>query len=113
MAKLDPNPYPLPEPNWQDFRNSPDTKVFDALLEASNNLDLDSGEVEGGMLRWQRADGYAWYIVTKAKPLTVQHVPYGDAWSIEPALIRGLNMQDVLEQLIRAKRMHDLFSAKP
>jgi hypothetical protein len=48
---------------------------------------------------WMKHDGFAYYLVTKHSPLTIAHVPICDAWTIEPALIRGLNHDDVRQQL--------------
>ena len=44
------------------------------------------------------ADGKALYKVVKEKPLTLQHIPYGDAYQVQPALIRGLNFSDLEAQ---------------
>lgn len=77
------------------------------LIERSANL--PEGEVVGALLRWQRGDGYAFYVVTKARPLTVKLVPTGDAWQVEAALIRGLTRADVLEQLASARALASIF----
>lgn len=111
MARLDPEPYPLPELKNVDFgafEESEHYKAYKKLVEASE--DLPDGKVVGALLRWQRGDGFAVYRVTKARPLTVQHVPYMDAWTVEDALIRGLNKNDVLAIVRRDKARRELFS---
>lgn len=40
------------------------------------------------------ADGKACYLVVKEQPLTLQHIPYGDAWHINTAHMRGLRTAD-------------------
>jgi len=63
----------------------------------SGGVDIDGGEVVGILLAFPVADGYAHYRVSKASPLTLQHVPYGDAWRIPAAHIRGLRKVDAIE----------------
>lgn len=48
-------------------------------------------------MQFVRGDGYAVYMVTKASPLTISLLDFGDCWTIEDALIRGINKRDVLE----------------
>ncbi len=86
---------------------------FDNLLaKYQTNKDPDAKDLTGSLLRWQRADGYAYYVVTKHSPLTVANLPIGDAWQVEPALIRGLRAEDVREQLRRDETMAKLFKKK-
>lgn len=87
---------------------------FDAALDAleAKSRALEGDAVVGTVLRFPRADGYAVYLVSKEKPLTLQHVPVGDAWHADPILIRGLRKQDVLEQRERNNRLHAMFSRK-
>ncbi len=42
---------------------------------------LPEGEVVGALLCFPRGDGSAIYRVSSAKTLTLQHVPFGDAWT--------------------------------
>jgi len=110
MAKLDPNPYP----GFEDYQGG-DSMTYirqeqaklEAIVKKSRNL--PEGEVVGALLSWPRGDGKALYVVTKAKPLTLQHVPYGDAWTVEPALIRGLTVADVRQMVQRERGMAKLF----
>jgi len=73
---------------------------------------IDRGDVEGVVLQFPFADGYAYYLVTKATPLTVEHLPIGDAWEVNPALIRGLRKQDVLDQAQRMLDLRTMFANK-
>lgn len=82
-----------------------------ALQETSDNV--SDGEVEGVMIRFQRGDGYAIYVVSKASPLTLSHVEVGDAWQVEDALIRGLREEDILDMHRRDMSLRTLFARKP
>lgn len=109
MAKLSPKPaagnWQLDHKNWREDIKRID-QMFDVLQAESDKL--KPSEIVSGLIRWGRGDGYALYRVCKDKPLTLEHVPFGDAWTVEAALIRGLNRQDVLEML----GMRRLFSKK-
>jgi hypothetical protein len=122
VAILVDEPYPLPEPdfskgfympplgrvNWEEIpEHFAEDREFYRLLAVSDSLEGD--DVVGAMLKWQRADGYAWYLVVNDDPLMIQHVPYGDAWTVEWALIKGLNMDDVRQMVDRNRRMSALF----
>ena len=56
---------------------------------------FDAMDITGLMLSWPRADGRAYYLVVRSKPLTVAQVLFADCWSVEPALIKGLDLTDV------------------
>lgn len=125
MARLDPKPYPV-EKRWADkvpgMQHSMRWTVDDLVahdeavwkkLEALT-ANLPAGEVVGGVVTFPVADGRAIYVVTKARPLTLQHVPLGDAYAIPAAYLRGLTLRDVRVNIERARRIHDLFAnAKP
>lgn len=94
MAELVGN-YPL----WGDVYEQ--QRQIESLIEASNETD----DLVGTMLRFSVADGYAWYRVTNVEPLEVEFVPFADEYAVHPALIRGLNEDDVREQKEYAKRI--------
>lgn len=71
---------------------------------------LPSGEVVGGLLRWQVGDGYAIYRVMREKPLTVEHVP--TSYMVDPALIRGLRLSDVHRMLEQAMVLRRIFGGR-
>ena len=107
MAQLVGTLKSFPEFNWSNGVSSQDAAMT-ALQEASFNL--PPGEIVGAMLKWQVADGYAWYRVKSASPLQVEHVPFLDGYQVPAAHIRGLRRADVLDQLNRSKRLALLFA---
>jgi hypothetical protein len=66
----------------------------------------------GEVVRWQRADGYAQYMVWQTKPLQLIHLDLMDGYTIEPALIRGLRVADIHEKVEQAARMRAFFTRK-
>lgn len=74
---------------------------FSELRVTARNL--PDGEVVGALLKFPVGDGYAHYRVVKEKPLTLEHIPLGDAWQIPLPHIRGITKQDVLKQQQRLK----------
>lgn len=107
MARLD-NGYMASE--WEPRPGEPTeawlSRTEGALAELereSGRVDVDAGDVVGLMLMFPAADGHAVYRVSKASPLTLQHVPFGDAWRVPPAHIRGLRKSDILA-VERARR---------
>lgn len=89
MARLDPKPYPG---DWEwdrkkDWRE--EVARTDKMLEA----------IEDNCISFGVADGMATYFVKSLKPLVLQHVPHGDAYQVDPALIRGLRREDVEQRL--------------
>lgn len=107
MAKQG-NPIDVPDFNgdWGKYRDWHEEQIK-AHTKPVKSTDAD---LTGALLQWQRADGYALYVVTKHSPLTISHLPIGDAYSVEPALIRGLREADVREQIRRHEAMEALFA---
>lgn len=95
-GRLDPNPYPGDWENWN-------WKKADIML---NKIPADK------IIRFPRADGYALYFVKSVNPLVLQHIPYGDAWTIPDAHIRGLRSSEVQSMLDREKALRELFAKK-
>ena len=117
MARLSATPYPWkwrePEydfPNITSFEEvlKQEQAALDALVRQS--AELPPGQVVGAVLSWPVADGQAFYLVIREKPLTLQHIPYGDAWRVDPVLIRGLRRDDVLRMLEAEKRFQEIFA---
>lgn len=67
-------------------------------LQAKSDA-LPAGEYVGAVLSFPIGDGYALYLVQSTAPLTIQHIPYGDAYGIPGAHVRGLDMNDVMIQV--------------
>lgn len=79
-----------------------------ALAKEQNGDDPLIGEV----VRWQRGDGYAEYLVWNAEPLELVHLPLGDAWTVEAPLIRGLIREDIEAEVEREKALTELFGRR-
>lgn len=94
------------EKYYPDTMNRQDT-MLRKLQEVSDNL--PEGEVVGALLYFPVADGNAIYRVEKASPLTLAHVPAGDAWHIPEAHLRGIRLEDVKRQLASAKKIKRMF----
>lgn len=102
MARLDDSGYMAGE--WTMRPGEPMEayirRTDEALAELereSGRVDIEAGEVVGLVVKFPAADGHAVYRVSRASPLTLQHVPFGDAWRVPPAHIRGLRKSDILE----------------
>ena len=65
-----------------------------AEITASSKSDIVGGEVRFGV-----ADGYALYIVTKARPFTLVHVGISDAYQALGATIRGYTAADARREI--------------
>lgn len=111
MAKLSNDPIEgfdkLPGEGFSAYLDRTD-KLLKELLDKGTSLPDD--QYEGTILSFPVADGKAMYLVQKTRPLTLQHIPAGDAWEIPAAHLRGLNMDDVREHAKRNKGMKALFS---
>jgi hypothetical protein len=75
---------------------------------------LAAGELVGAIIRFQVADGYALYLVTKvtSKGVEVQHIPWCDGYQIPAAHMRGLTKSDILQQINAEKALSNLFKKK-
>jgi len=114
----------------EDFRDPPDLDDFrkesggydvNALLEAEAkwaeelaewcraNTDSKS-ELIGEVIRFPRGDGYAQYMVFRTKPLSLLHLPLGDAWDLPDYQLRGLRVKDVRDIVARERGLRELFS---
>ena len=104
MAKLDPTPYPMP--SLSDFKAQ--IAEIERLTAASNAL--DESEYEGALIKFQVADGYAYYLVTSmAGSATVQFVPFGDEYTVHDATIRGLRKQDIKDLVDADRHLAQIF----
>lgn len=74
-------------------------------LESASIKAEKEGKVIGRLMYFGVADGHATYLVVKERPLTLQHVPYGDAWHIPGAHVRGIRVADVRQQRTLRSRM--------
>ena len=73
---------------------------------------LPAGKLTGSIVDFPIADGKALYLVTSERPLTLQHIPFWDGYSIPPAHIRGLDKQDLLAVSNYRKAWRKLLASK-
>lgn len=113
MAQLLDKSYELPA---LDFKSSvpwgeqPHDQKMKELQGVSDNL--PEGEIVGGIISFGVADGGAYYLVTKAKPLILQHIDYGDGYRVQYPMIRGLRRADVEDMLGRTRMLNALFTGE-
>ena len=107
-----PEGYDPPALNMDDFRDGSWQAKEDAYIARLADRAKMNGTnpLHGEVIRFQRGDGYAQYLVWTTKPLALIHLELGDAWQIEDALMRGLRLSDVREQVERAAAMRALFA---
>lgn len=101
MARLLMKPYPLTRPTYEAGNHKEDRLAlqkqdteFDRLMRLNEEA-RKLGLIVGRMIGFPVADGSAWYLVVKAKPFTLQWVPYMDAWQAQAYSIRGLRVGDI------------------
>jgi hypothetical protein len=84
-------------------------ETFDAYMKRTEDqLEVLSGKI----IKFPVADGYAIYHVLSVSPVRLEHVPYGDAWQIPSAHIRGLTPVDIQRLLDKEANLHKLFGKK-
>lgn len=69
------------------------------------NPDDPKCDITGVILQFPAGDGHAYYIVSKQKPLTLQHIPYADAWHALGVTIKGVDRKYVLDWLRQEKKV--------
>jgi hypothetical protein len=84
--------------------------ALEKLLAASDAL--PEGELQGALLKFPVADGYAWYEVVKVKPLTLRHINFCDGYQAPAPLLRGLRVADVFEQVNFARTLRAGFARR-
>jgi hypothetical protein len=118
MAKLSPTPHRPTDPtvkfddySIEGFRKA--DAYVQKLQEASDAKDPDDPnfDIKGVVLCFPAGDGHAVYIVNKARPLTLEHIPVGDAWRAYPegTIMRGLTPSSIIEDLRREKAFRAAF----
>lgn len=100
MATLTDEPYPMPD--WDDYDD------IDAHIQAQEEA---LGEIDD-VVRFPRADGYAIYRVVEldgpdGEPL-LQHVPFGDAYRLPAAHVRGLRKEDIEQKWEQREKLRNL-----
>lgn len=79
---------------------SPQEDIHDAMKREQAFMDTlhqrrQPDSVVNAVIHFPYADGHALYLVAKDKPLRLMHLPFGDAWQVSSATIRGLRLGDV------------------
>lgn len=102
-ATLHPDPYPgvwmmANNEGWDAYFARTDA-LLDAIIVKSSKIRIDDESLVGFLMRFPIADGYALYVVSRQKPLQLQHIPSGDGWRIPPTHLRGLRLTDVTGQI--------------
>jgi hypothetical protein len=113
MAKVSDQPYPG---DWElDFSNAywqkkseEQEKRLAAIIAAQPTPDNPS--LVGACLRFPRGDGNAFYVVVKDRPLTIAHVPVGDAWQADECTLRGINAGYVRKRLRQDAAIRKMFA---
>lgn len=87
-------------------------KQMDSYDESLAKVARQSGDSDllGETIRFQRADGYARYMIMNVKPLQVCLIATGDAWQVEKPLIRGLNLSDAENMVARERAFRELIT---
>ncbi len=109
-----PEGFDPPEITGDDYRNNTWEQKENAYLErlAAECRKQGTDPLLGEIVRWQRGDGYAQYMVWNTRPLELIHLNIADGWQVEDALIRGLRVSDVRDMVERERRMREFFSKK-
>jgi len=116
MAKLAPESDPVfemrPGENFQQW-DARTTKVLNDYQHVARKVQEGNPYVVlHAIIKFQVADGYALYRVIDSNPLTIQHLPYMDGYSIPAAHIRGLRKGDILDQIEWDQRMRAMSSGR-
>lgn len=83
----------LPNESFEDYCKR--TEQMYESLEKKSAEAVAKNQAVGFIIHIPIADGYARYLVVKERPLTLVHIPFGDAWRAPEAHIRGLRLIDV------------------
>lgn len=108
-----------PTPNFSDFITEKGYDL-DGLVKAEDEWveklagfcrkhSNSRSDLIGEVIRFPRADGYAMYMVYKLRPLTLIHLPVGDAWRIEEFAERGLRLEDVRQKIESQRALNKIF----
>lgn len=109
-----PEGYDPPVLTGEDFRaNTWEDKEDAYIARLSDRAKMNgTNPLIGEVVRWQRADGFAQYLVWQTKPLQLIHLELGDAYSVEDVLIRGLRLADIRAMVAREQRIREFFARK-
>lgn len=120
MAREVAIPAGIPVPDLGDFVGTGgfDFQGYDAACAefrstlAAQARKNGKSDLLGEVVKWQRADGFAEYVVWRTRPLELIHLPLGDAWQVEAALMRGLRLAEVTEMVNRSRAVRALIAKR-
>lgn len=95
--------------DYEKHREAENAYIETLAAEARQNGDSD---LLGEVVKWQRGDGYAMYMVWNIKPLELVHIEIGDGWTVEEPLMRGLRLSDVKEMIEHDRKMAEIFAKR-
>ena len=107
-----------PAPDLGDYvEGGFDDEAYSAAIDSHRGMvaswcrtHTDSkSDLVGETIRFPVADGYAEYMVYRTRPLQLIHLPYVDAWEVNPIMLRGLRVSDVKEMVERSRKINALF----
>ena len=102
MAKQIENPVKF-EYDWSNFNMEAYDKASNEYIEKCRQLckdqKLGNSDLVGHVSQFPVADGYARYMIVCVKPMVVIHLPLDDGYEAHAALIRGLNEQDIRDEI--------------
>ena len=83
---------------WSMTGHDKERELLDEYTRVSDHV---SGKktLVGVLIGFPHADGKALYRVVKDKPLTLEHVPYGDAWRLPAYAERGITAADIRQSI--------------
>jgi len=118
MAKFYSVPVEIGEPPSLSLVSAGSFQAYDAACKAWVKKIQDycrengQGALAGEKWDYPVADGHAQYVVFECKPLSLIHLPIGDAWHVDKLTARGLRISDIKEQIAYQKRLNKLFAQK-
>lgn len=86
------------------------SSMLDKLMKMSDGF--DGGGLTGSIITFPVGDGRAMYQIVNEKPLTCFLIPYGDAYQIDPAFMRGLRLSDVRALVKMQRKLKGIFCKK-
>lgn len=118
MAEIFASPihYTFPGPSCNYDREKMKAHDSDYLAKVAELARAQSGddgdELVGEVVRFQIADGHAQYMVWRIAPLQLIHLSLSDAYRIAAAHERGLDLDDIREEVARARAIRAIFAKK-
>ena len=109
-----PEDFEAPVLTLDDYRAGTwQTKEADYIERLADRAKMNgTNPLLGKVIRFQRGDGFAQYMLWSTKPVQLIWLELGDAWQVEEALTRGLRLSDIREQVEREQRLREFFAAK-